>query len=144
MRESIPKDIQLKIWFRDNWSCKYCGEAVFFAPTLKLLNKLSPKHGYYHPNGKADKILSLFQWKWASVDHVHPHSKGGKDGEDNYVTACWECNLKLNDKSEKQGKPKPNKVNKNSELVNWDGLSSLYLELSEKNDEWCKLLRKFL
>ena len=27
------------------------------------------------------------------LDHIHPKSKGGKDEEDNYITACQECNL---------------------------------------------------
>ncbi len=140
-RKIIPKDTQLKVWFRDNWTCKYCGEPVFFAPTLKLLDKISPGRGYYHPNGKTDNILSLFQWRWASIDHVKPHAKGGADDVSNYVTACWGCNLKLRDKSEKQGKPKPGKSNSNAENVNWDGLSSLYTELSQKKDEWYKLLQ---
>ncbi|MFH1508889.1 MAG: HNH endonuclease [bacterium] len=139
-RKTIPKDIQLKIWFRDKWSCKYCGEPVFFAPTLKLLNELSPKHGYYHPNGKTDNMLSLFQWHWSSVDHVKPYSKGGEDNINNYVTACWSCNLQLKDKSHDQGKPQPDLTNKNAQVVDWDGLSSLYLKLGQKHDEWTKLL----
>ena len=143
-RKIIPKNIQLEVWFRDNWTCKYCSEPVFFAPTLKLLDKLSPKHGYYHPNGKTDKILSLFQWRWSSVDHVEPWSKGGQDNIDNYVTACWGCNLKLKDKSRNQGKPKPSMLNENAQIVNWDGLSSVYLKLAQKNDEWTKLLLLYL
>ena len=140
MSKSISKEIQLKVWNRDNWTCKYCGEPVFFAPTLKLLNETSPNHGYYHPHGKADSILTLFQWRWASIDHIFPHSKGGEDSEENYVTACWECNLKINDMTTKQGKPTPNKMNENAKIVNWDGLSSLYLKLWKKEDEWTRLL----
>lgn len=26
------------------------------------------------------------------IDHVVPHSKGGEDGEDNLITACFDCN----------------------------------------------------
>ena len=140
-RKSIPKDIQLRVWKRDNWTCKYCGEPVFFAPTLKLLDELSPGHGLYHPHGKADEILTLFQWRWASVDHMEPWSKGGEDLEDNYVTACWECNLKFREKTWREDKPKPTKFNKNTKDVNWDGLSSLYIKLNPTEDHWVKLLK---
>lgn len=140
--KTIPKAKQLAVWTRDNWTCRYCGDAVFFVPTLKLLNNLSQGHGYYHPNGKADMMLSLFQWKWASVDHIEPRSKGGSDSEDNYATACWNCNLKWGNKTFKDGKPQPNKINENVKTVKWDGFSSLYLTLSPTEDEWVKLLKK--
>lgn len=140
MRKSIPKKVQLRIWKRDFWTCRYCGEPVFFLPTLKLLDELSPHHGYNHPHSKTGEVLSLFQWRWASVDHVNPTSKGGEDSEDNYVTACWKCNLYLNDITPEQGKPLPNKSNENAVKVNWDGLSSLYVKLCKNRDEWVNLL----
>lgn len=142
MRRSIPKQIQLKIWKRDRWVCQYCGRPVFFGPTLKLLEKLSPSHGYYHPHGKASEMLLLFRWLWASIDHVKPISKGGEDTEDNYVTACWECNLKIGNKTKEEGKPGPGKRKKSIETVNWDGLSSIYTKLSERDDDWTRLLKK--
>ncbi|MBU1197034.1 HNH endonuclease [Candidatus Micrarchaeota archaeon] len=139
MRKNIPKSLQLKIWARDGWSCRYCGEAVFFAPTLKLLNELSPGHGYYHPNGKTGSMLPLFQMRWASVDHVTPFSKGGEDNEQNYVTACWGCNLKYRERTHEQGKPSPIEINMNAKKLGWDGLSSIYLKLSKKRDAWTAL-----
>jgi 5-methylcytosine-specific restriction endonuclease McrA len=139
-RTNIPKQIQLKVWNRDNWTCRYCGKPVFFAPALKLLDKKSPNHGYYHPNGKEENMLPLFQRGWASVDHVEPKSKGGEDSMDNYVTACWGCNLKWGQKTHSEGKHKPNELNKSK--VDWDGFSSLYLRLSDHEDVWTKLLKK--
>jgi hypothetical protein len=120
--------------------CGYCGEPVFFAPTLKLLEELSPGHGYFHPNGKNGEILPLFQWLWASVDHINPVTKGGENAESNYVTACWKCNLKFNNLSPEQGKPKPVAVNKAVTQVNWDGFSSVYPKLAKSKDEWVRLL----
>jgi hypothetical protein len=117
------------------WGC------CFLCATLKLLDELSPGHGYYHSNGKSDSMLSLFQWKWASVDHVIPFSKNGRDVEENYVTACWRCNLDLNDKSEEGGKPFPNEVDNDNAKLKWDGLSSVYVKLNKKKDEWVRLLK---
>ncbi|HHE40755.1 MAG TPA: hypothetical protein ENL10_04560 [Candidatus Cloacimonetes bacterium] len=141
-RKSIPRKIQLAVWFRDNWTCKYCGTPVIFSPTLKLLNELSPNHGYYHQHGKATEMLHWFQWKWASVDHIEPFSSGGSDLIENFTTACWECNLNMNDTPVSK-KLKPIRTNENSEMVNWDGLSSLYVKLSKKNDSWVKLLKEY-
>jgi len=62
-RISIPKADQLHIFNRDNWTCKYCGDPVFFAPTLKLLEEKSPGHGYYQGHGKAGKMLSSLKAK---------------------------------------------------------------------------------
>lgn len=68
--------------------------------------------------------------------------KGGTDSEDNYVTACWNCNLRWRNKTLKEGKPIPEKTNENAKQVNWDGFSSLYLRLNSKDDEWTKLLKR--
>ena len=140
-RKTIPLETQLRVWYRDGWTCRYCGDPVFFGPSLKLLNISSPEHGYYHPHGKGDKILSLFQKKWASVDHVIPLSVGGNNSEENYVTACWECNLKWREKTIENGKPVPNKINKNASHVNWDGMASLYVVLDKKEDKVTKILK---
>ncbi|MFH0834725.1 MAG: HNH endonuclease [Candidatus Micrarchaeota archaeon] len=124
-RKSIPLKSQVGVWARDNWHCRYCGNPVFFAPTLKLLENINPGHSYFHPNGKEGKLLPLFQWSWASVDHVLPVSAGGKNEIGNYVTACWKCNLKLGDKLEK---PKLQEITKSD----WDGFYGLYAKLSKR------------
>ena len=139
-RISISKADQLHVFNRDNWTCKYCGDPVFFAPTLKLLENKSPGHGYYQGHGKDGEMLELFRTKWASVDHINPVTKGGKNSFDNYATACMDCNLILNNKVE--NKPKPDKINQDNIGTNWDGLFSLYDELSSENDEWVRLISK--
>lgn len=141
-RDSIPKEIQLAVWKRDHWTCRYCGAPVFFAPLLKLLDGISPGHGYYHPNGKDGAMLPLFQKGWVSVDHIIPHAKGGQDIIENYVTACWGCNLKWLDKTFGQGKPQPKPITQDAKVLGWDGLSSLYLVLPGiKDADWVRLLR---
>ncbi len=128
-RKSLPKKLQLEIYNRDYWTCQYCGDPVFYVQTLKLLEKLSPDCGYYHPNGKSEKMLKLFFNKWASIDHVKPFTKYGEDSLENLVTACWECNLRMGNKDDKQGKRKPRKIKKHQKTKSWDGLYSLYEKL---------------
>ena len=138
MRESISKEIQYKVFSRDRWYCRYCGDSVFFSPILKVLEKISPGHGYYHPNGKSSEMIPLFANKFASVDHINPVSKGGENNLDNYVTSCWECNLKYGNKTQEEGKPIPNPINTLDDK--WDGLSSLYPKLSDKDDKWIEII----
>ncbi|MFC1663395.1 HNH endonuclease [Patescibacteria group bacterium] len=115
-------------------------EPVFFAPALKLFNEMSPNHSYYHPHGKEEQLLPLFQWRWASVDHVLARTKGGANDIENYVTACWQCNLKYKNQLHKDGKPKPSEINDKIKKLKWDGLSSLYIKIFEGKDEWTKTL----
>ena len=137
-RTSIPKADQLHVFNRDNWTCKYCGDPVFFSPTLKLLEDKSPGHGYYHGHGKTGEMLELFRTKFASVDHIIPVTKGGQNDIENYATACWDCSLTLNDAVE--NKPKPDKINQDNIDTNCDGLVSLYLKLAPENDDWVRLI----
>ncbi len=146
-RKNIPKKIQFAVWCRNHWACRYCGAPVFFSPALKLLDKISPGHGYYHRNGKENEMVDLFQWTWASIDHIVPFSKGGEDEEANFVTACWRCNLKKGNSLCKEAKIEPNKVNLSAQLANWDGFSSLYLLLADKidkEDEWAKIIKRHI
>ena len=109
---------------------------------LPLLEKLNPKHLYYHPNGKEGMMLNIFAKAWASVDHIKPVSAGGKDELDNYVAACWGCNNTLREKTSKNGKPRPISKIEND----WDGLSGVYPQLlgtfGAKEDDWSRLIKR--
>jgi hypothetical protein len=83
-------------------------------------------------------MLTLFQQRWASVDHVKPVSKGGPNVAENYVTACWACNLKYGDSP---AKPVPKAISTTSTQFQWDGFSSVYPKLAKKPDTWTKLLQ---
>ena len=125
-RRNIPEKIQVEVWARDNWHCRYCGRPIIYAKALKALDKLNPDHDYFHPNGKIGKMLPLFVWSWASVDHIKPFSKGGENDINNYVSACWGSNLKYGDKLVGKGKPAPIKIIQSR----WDGFFGLYKKLT--------------
>ena len=130
------------VWKRDNWTCRYCDEPVFFNPVCRLFEKLSPNHGYYHAHGKKDVRHQFIEKRMASVDHIIPFKKGGSDLMENYATACWNCNQKFKDKSFNDGKPKPLPINIMAAKLNWDGFLSLYLKLQKEKDEWASLLNE--
>ncbi len=137
-REPISKEFQYQVFCRDKWHCRYCNDAVFFSPILKVLESISPGHGYYHPNGKSDEMLTLFANKFASIDHIIPVTRGGENSIENYVTSCWKCNLMYGNKTHKKGKPLPNPIN--SSGTKWDGLSSLYPKLLDQDDKWSNII----
>ena len=139
MRKNISKAQQLAVWERDAWHCRYCLSPVFFSPTLKLLEGLSPGHSYYHPNGKDGAMLSLFQWGFASVDHIVPVTHGGANDPSNLVAACWRCNLSKGD-APPETVPAPQVIPAELVALRWDGLSSVYTRIASQQDEWCRLL----
>ena len=138
-RISIPKWLQMEVFYRDFWHCRYCLEPVFFNPTLKLLDKLSPGHGYYHPHGKTGATLSLFQWRFASADHIIPVAEDGVNTESNLVTACWKCNLNKRDTDSQDFPIK--EISQDLSKLCWDGLASIYPTLPGANPEWVSLIQ---
>ncbi len=139
-RKSIAKKDSLIVWKRDRWCCRYCGRPVIFAPTMKMLEKKSPSRGYYHPHWKRENA-PLLDELGASIDHIHAVSRGGTNSLDNYLTACWKCNVDKNDRP----------LENWGEIIDtlptaWDGLSSLFVYLYHKDSAdstekvWYRLL----
>jgi hypothetical protein len=58
-----PQQLRFKILIRDNFTCQYCG-------------RTPQQHN-----------IALH------VDHINPRCNGGKDEEDNFITACEDCNF---------------------------------------------------
>ncbi len=143
MRKSIPKEMQLAVWNRDNWHCQYCGDAIFFSPSLKLLESMSPGHGYYDQHGKRGLMLKLLEDRCACCDHVDPVTKDGQSSLDNLIAACFSCNRKKSSGSMEK------RVIDSHEIAarpkGWDGLASIYTklsgsELSGSDPSWVRLI----
>jgi len=62
----LSREEALKIFKRDQFKCYYCG--------------LDGQHDFRN-------------WLILTIDHVHPHAKGGARAMNNLVTACQPCNL---------------------------------------------------
>jgi 5-methylcytosine-specific restriction endonuclease McrA len=62
----LSREDALKIFRRDRFRCHYCG---------------------------LDGLRDFESWLILTIDHVHPHAKGGQRRMDNLVTACQPCNL---------------------------------------------------
>ena len=136
-REPIAKGLQLKVMYRDRWHCRYCGEAVFFSPTLKLLDKLAPGHGYYDRHGKRGRMLGLLADRCAACDHVVPVASGGPTTPENLLAACFACNTRKSSQSPSEWKTVEPKGEPPS---GWDGLAGLYSTLEGADPAWVGII----
>jgi hypothetical protein len=122
VRAPIAKAQALRTWSRDRWSCRYCGELVFFTPAFQALAARFGNHGYWHPNWKANESPLLIK-RGASVDHVVAVTRGGAHDLENFVTACWECNLrKSNDVGWTPHAPRADGT--------WDGMLAVFMGIT--------------
>jgi 5-methylcytosine-specific restriction endonuclease McrA len=62
----LSREDAMKVFKRDHFICQYCG---------------------------LDGLDKFENWLVLTVDHVHPHAKGGGRHLENLVTACQPCNL---------------------------------------------------
>lgn len=62
----LAREDAMKVFKRDHFKCQYCG---------------------------LDGLQSFENWIILTIDHVHPHARGGARSMENLVTACQPCNL---------------------------------------------------
>src|SRR5258707_1327266 len=92
-RLPLSKELQLRVFRRDKWVCRWCNRPVIFAPVMRLIQDEVRKTG-------RDEPLSYYHSHWtragaplldelgAVIDHVEAHSTGGSSAEKNLTTAC--------------------------------------------------------
>jgi 5-methylcytosine-specific restriction endonuclease McrA len=82
-----------RIYARDRYQCRYCGERTILPPVMRLLSRVFPDEFPMHTNWKADVTHPAFVARSTTLDHVAPIAGGGDPvAETNLVTACWGCN----------------------------------------------------
>ena len=62
----MSREDATKVFKRDHFKCQYCG---------------------------LDGLHKFENWLVLTVDHIHPHARGGGRHMENLVTACQPCNL---------------------------------------------------
>lgn len=142
-RKILPKPLQVAIFRRDGWLCCWCKRPVIFSPAMRLLEAELRQNGhseplaYYHRNGRRDRSPLLDELA-ASIDHVEAFVVGGLCEEENLRTSCWKCNSRKNaaPMAEWNRRPKHKPIKgKYGEPQHWDGLSSTFVMLAERNPQ---------
>jgi 5-methylcytosine-specific restriction endonuclease McrA len=115
-RRKIRKDLQVKVFRRDGWICRWCGRPVIFAPAMKYLQRFVRDSGItapiaYHDGHWTRRNAPLLDHMGAVIDHVNAHSRGGPDAAENFATACNKCNAnKSNAPQDEFGKKSPRRA----------------------------------
>jgi len=121
-----PKKYQQKVFQRDGYKCRYCGEKVISQEFFKLFSKALNLRSFKRGNTNLT-THGIFHLTWPVADHVFPWVNGGKTDLDNLVTSCGPCNYGKSGYTIKQiGIDDP--LNYPSQETNWDGFES-YIKL---------------
>ena len=134
------RSIQVQVFRRDRWLCRWCGCPVIFAPTLRYLAEFVKQNGldvplaYYNRNWRR-RDAPLLDHMGAVIDHVEAHSGGGSSAISNLATACNKCNGRKSDSSAEafsKRRPRIPVKGKYGDPLDWDGLSNLFMVLVVK------------
>jgi 5-methylcytosine-specific restriction endonuclease McrA len=140
---SAPHLVQVQVFRRDRWLCRWCGCPVIFAPVMRYLADLVKREGcdtalpYYHRNWRR-RDAPLLDRLGAVIDHVEAHSGGGASVISNLATACNKCNgRKSNAHADDFSKRNPliPVKGKYGDPLEWDGLSTLFMILIAQHPE---------
>jgi 5-methylcytosine-specific restriction endonuclease McrA len=130
-RPAIPKNLQIQVFRRDGWICRWCGRPVIFAPAMKYIDRFVRDSGFTGPIAYYDTHWSrrnapLLDHLGAVIDHVNAHSRGGLDVLENFATACNKCNANKSNAPRDEfvtRSPRRTVRGKYGEPQNWDALA---------------------
>ena len=87
-----------RVYARDRYQCRYCGQRLILGQVLRLLSRLHPHALAYQENWKTGVAHPIFAALSATLDHITPVTLGGDSlDEANLACACWPCNLRKAD-----------------------------------------------
>ena len=137
-RTPLSYDLQVRVFRRDRWLCRWCHRPVVFAPALKFLEMFARERGhdgplaYHDPRWRRDRA-PLLDHLGAVVDHVEAFARGGAHDEGNFVTACCKCNARKSSAvvdDFKRAVPARAVKGKYGEPIHWDGFSTIFVLLA--------------
>lgn len=116
------KEVQYSIFWRDGWRCRYCGIKVISTAARKVLIGIFPEQTKWVAK-EFQRHSSLFAMA-ASLDHIMPHSRGGKNEISNFVTACYCCQFGRGNFTLEEVQFN-NPLQRPPVVTGWDGLTRL-------------------
>lgn len=83
------EDLELMVYQRDNFRCRYCQAPVVPKTVIELLSKRTRID--VRKNSTNLTTHGAYWLHSATIDHVVPHALGGTNEKGNLVTACPAC-----------------------------------------------------
>lgn len=121
----------MEVFVRDGFIDRYTGKRLVFPGALRLLSILLPDHFPFHNNWKTDACHFGYYELFPTIDHLIPVSRGGEDGEANWITTSMLKNAaKANFTMEELGW----KLFPPGDLASWDGLTGWFMRYPVEND----------
>ena len=130
---SYSKTDCCKIFLKDGFIDRYSGDKLLFPGIIKLLSIEFPQIFKYHRNWKMSETHMIYWELFPTLDHIIPVARGGKDDESNWATTSM---MKNSAKSNWTIDELDWELYKQGSLNDWDGLTELFLELTEKKPEY--------
>lgn len=122
-------------FIKDGFIDRYTGERLLNPGILKVISVYFPEEFPFQSHWKMTQTHSSYWDLVPTIDHIYPIAKGGKDEENNWVTTSMKNNsIKSNytiDEIHWKLYPKGN-------IAEWDGLTSLFIDLVNDNEELLK------
>jgi len=121
-----------RVFMRDGFVDRYTGTRVVFPPVLRVLSVVLPAEFPYHPNWKTDVTHPAYWEVGATIDHLVPVTRGGRDDESNWITASMASNsAKMNWSLEELRWT----LHPPGDFREWDGLIRWFLDYSATHSE---------
>jgi hypothetical protein len=145
-QKNLPLALQLEVFRRDRFTCRFCGRKTVFLPVMLLLSMKFPYSLAYRQENDQEECHLSFMRDSPSCDFLQPPAKGGKKEKANLLTVCYTCHQARENFIGADGQW----VVQSGKAEPWDGLLSQYDPLLNKLKasanpyffEWLKAIKE--
>jgi 5-methylcytosine-specific restriction endonuclease McrA len=86
-----PKKLEMAVFKRDGYRCRYCGLRLVPGDVLKAFSKIVGRDAFRVTGRNLERHGMVFGCR-GIADHVVSWKLGGRTNMDNLASACWSCN----------------------------------------------------
>ncbi|MBE6670207.1 MAG: HNH endonuclease [Ruminococcaceae bacterium] len=123
---------KMRQFLRDGFIDRYTGKKLVNPGMLKVITNYFPEEFPYDSHWKMTTTHRAYWDLIPTIDHITPIAQGGTDDPDNWATTSMQNNsIKSNYSLEEINW----KLHPGGNLNEWDGLTKLFIELVDKNND---------
>tara|TARA_R110002073_G_scaffold4213_4_gene28044 strand:- start:1580 stop:2155 length:576 start_codon:yes stop_codon:yes gene_type:complete len=133
VKRYYTKTQMCKVFLKDGFIDRYSGEQLLFPGIIKILSLKFPEIYKFHKNWKISETHSIYWDLMPTIDHIVPVTQGGGNEIANLATTSMARNSAKANWSLQEINWE---LHPEGNLHNWDGLSSSFLKLLEKEPNY--------